>query len=296
MPPTLTIPAPTLISARRFSHYRFRAVVDWIELKIVTATPTNFPTVRARLGIPFARSLDAGDGGAATIFRVTIHDPKSWADIEATLDGLTEDHPLAAEVEVTGIEIALDAYSERRSRDDLVDMTVRFYRNAEYLIVPGRLGRLTGETLPIEDVKMLGRAIDEGFNVYIGHRRDPLRQHMYLKETDNNGQSLPDVQHRARTEITLEGEHLPVRLLEDWKRFRFTEMAGRFKYRELKPDDELNPYVRAGMKIVPQIGEQRVRRRAPSGIRLHSPSTRADSELNSRAFDAFRELDRRMKG
>src|SRR5450759_1208187 len=170
---TICSPRSSLI-AKPSANYRFRAVIDWISLLIVTKQPTNFDTVRTRMGIPYVKATDEGPGKAATEFTIRIQEPTSWASIDKTLTQFTHDHPLAAPVKVTGIEIALDAYSRTHDRDELVDMVAQFYKFATTIVSVNR--RTSGEgkhsSQGITSYPALRERLKKGFNIYIGNNSD----------------------------------------------------------------------------------------------------------------------------
>lgn len=291
-PPSMTISA-TSIQLADYSRYRFRAEVDWIELRIVTATPTNFQTVKRRLGVDFVEPEGSGLGGACTEFSVKFQSPASWAEIDARLRTLTADHSFGEPVAVTGVEIALDAYSRNNSRDDLIEMTASFYRCACKLVSTNRrASRKKGESQGLNTLPQLRQLVTDGFNIYIGEKTDNQRQHIYLKETDRGG-LMPLAEHRARTEVTLTGDQIPEAAFGGWKTRDFTEFASFFKFRSLKP--ALPLLVAAPLKSSVQIGEARMRKSAKGHCRAFSRSTQADAKLNALAFDALRELSRRWK-
>ncbi len=299
--PIATVPAKTALFEMRhhveftdYSRYRFRAEVDWIELKIVLTVPTNFPTVRRRLEVEYAVPIAPGPGGAAMTFVVKIQSPSSWAEVNARLQRLTVDHPLAKPVEVTGIEIALDAYSRNESFDDLVEMATRFYRQACKLVSDNRRASRTKTDIsyPLESADQLRRQLAIGFNLYIGNRTDTECQHIYVKQTDG-GLPLPLAQQRARTEFTVTGEKVPTLLFDDWRGYRFDQFAPYFKYRRLKAG--LSMFIASPMRRMAQVGERRARFARHGKLRSFSPCTEADQKLNSLAYDALRELTRRWK-
>jgi len=290
-------PTRKLSLAKPYADYRFRAVIDWISLRIVTQQPSNFDTVRTRMGIPYAQATDEGPGKAATEFTIRIQEPTSWGSIDKTLEKFTHDHPLAAPVEVTGIEIALDAYSRTHDRDELVDMVARFYKFSTTIVSVNR--RTSGEgkysSQGITSYPALRERLRKGFNIYIGNNTDPVKQHMYVKETTHSNNatvSLKAVERRARTEITLIDQALPHFSLSDWQNHDFTEEADFFKYRKLK--ERLRPYCNPAVLLIDQIGEKRIRRRECGGTRLYSINTLADTALNDLTYSALRELTRRM--
>lgn len=283
----------SVIPHRDYSSYRFRAEVDWIELRLRTVTPTNFQTVRRRLGIGFAIPEASSAGGACNEFCARFQAPKSWADIDERLKHLTVDHPLAEPPTVTGIEIALDAYSIGQHRDDLVEMAAHFYNGATKLVsVNRRASKRKGESHALETLPQIQNLIANGYNIYVGNQTDPERQHIYLKETDS-GTPLPPHQHRARTEFTLEREMLPVNSFNDWQAHDFTGFAPYFKFRHLKSD--LSPWISAPLNVKAQVGERFLRRTVKGYNRAFSRATIADSKLNALAYDALRELSRRWR-
>ncbi|WP_038212081.1 hypothetical protein [Xenophilus azovorans] len=271
-------------------------MVDWIAIRISSQRSSNFDTVRSRTGASHVTAVDEGPGRAATSFIVKFQDPTSWADVDQRLAKFTHDHPLSDPPVVHAIEIALDAYSRSGDRNELVEMTARFYKFATCLVSRNcRVFRWTGEVQEIASYPWLTRRLIEDFNVGVGHRdRDDLYQHMYVKDTDTrNGErlQLPVDQRRARTELRIQGQE--ARPLSEWKARPLTRLAKFFRFRTLK--SKLPPYVRAGAEHVDQIGERRERPRAGRGKRLYSKATCADVILNALAYDALRELDHRMR-
>jgi hypothetical protein len=273
-----------------YTEFRFRAVVDWIKLRMVTVSPSNFNTARRRIKTTHVKPLNEGAGGAATEFEITIQDPTSWASINEALARFTVDHPLAEPITVTGIEISLDAYGRYRDREDLVNMAARFYKFATKVVSKNRRMSMGANTTQgIGTFKSLTKKLSEGFNVYIGNSDASVKQHIYVKDTDTvKGEriNLPIDQHRARTEFTLGGDELPHASLTDWQGHDFTSFAEFFRYRVLKKN--LHPMVRSGLDVIDQIGERRERQRKCGGVRLFSKSTVADTKLNNLAYSALR--------
>jgi hypothetical protein len=289
---------PTAVSRTNYSAYKFRAEIDWIELRLEFTAPTNFDTVRRRLGSPFAEPFDEGAGHAATIFNVKIHSPQSWDNLELTLIPLIHDHPLKRAPVVTGIEVALDAYSKASNRDELVDMVCHFYRGAQKLVSANRrLYRTKKDPVyGITDLRNLRKQIAEGYNINVGSRgdSDAVIQHGYVKDTDGAGNVLlPANEHRARFEFTLLGTALPHTSLSAWRRHKFTEMADFFKFRQLK--SKTSPSTAVAFANLAQIGERLPPKSGGRGRRVFSKATEADVALNQLSYDALRELTRRMK-
>ena len=301
MPMKLISTKPRRALARRSDAYaalKFRAVVDWIELRVVTASPSNFSAVRARTGASYVGALDEGPGGAATEFLVRLHDPGSWQEVDDVLARFTHDHPLAEPVTVHRIEIALDAYSRFNDRDDLVQMAYGFYKFATFMASENRfISRSKYDSMNLQTHVRLRRPhLDKGCNIYIDKKGADVQQHIYLKETtvrDGLVVSLPRREHRARTEITFTGKGVPEGLVSDWKAFNFAELSSCFSYRKLKP--VVHPMLRVALEHVDQVGEAKPRPRRPRGTRMYLGATLADTELNARAYSALRELTKRMR-
>lgn len=295
---SLSVHVPTAVSRTSYSAYKFRAEIDWIELRLEFSAPTNFDTVRKRLDCPYVEPLDEGAGHAATIFNVKIHNPKSWDDLELTLIQLIHDHDLKRAPLVIGIEVALDAYSNAADRDELVDMVCHFYRGAQKLVSANRrLYRTKKDPVyGITDLRNLRKQVAEGYNINVGSKKDgdAVTQHGYVKDTDGTGKvALAVKDHRARFEFTLRGKALPYTSLSAWRRHKFTQMASFFKFRQLK--STTSPATATAFANLAQIGERLPAKTGGRGRRVFSKATEADIALNQLSYDALRELTRRMK-
>jgi hypothetical protein len=279
---------------QRYDAYKINAVVDWIELRIELKTPSNFDTVRRRLGVPHVSPLDKGAGGATKLFTLKIHDPTNWRSVREQLEKLTHDHPLANSPKVIGIEVALDAYSKANDLAELQDMAKRYYRYAQCIVSDVRRAakNFKGSGKALGNERDVIRALEQDFNIYIGHRVDAEVQHIYVKTTDNGGKPLPVGERRARTEITLRGDKLPFASLEECENFGMEGLSKYFKFCSMKED--LNPFVQVGLKGVAQIGEKRPRANPDRRSRLFSSSTVADKALNARSYDALRRLTKQL--
>lgn len=280
-----------------YAALRFRAVVDWIELQIMTVTPSNFNTVKARTGASYVEPLNEGAGGAATQFLVRLQEPRSWAEVDQALARFTHDHPLAEAVTVHAIEIALDAYSRFNSRDDLVEMAYGFYKFATFMASENRfMSRSRHDSMSLRTHTLRRLHLDEGYNVYVDKKGADVQQHIYVKETtikDGLVVPLPRREHRARTEITFTDMGVPEGLVSDWEGFDFAALSSYFSYRKLKP--VVHPILRVALERWDQVGEAKLRPRRNRGKRLYLRSTLADRELNARAYSALRELTKRMR-
>ncbi len=277
-----------------YDAYKINAVVDWVELKIELQVASNFDTVKRRLGVPFVTPLDKGAGGAAKVFTLKLHDPASCRSVREQLERLTHDHQLAKPPEVIGIEVALDAYSKANEMKELQDMAKRFYRDAACMVSNVRRAaknyKGSGKALVTE--RDVIRALEQDFNIYVGHKNATEVQHIYVKTTDGGGKPLQVGAYRARTEITLRGDKLPFISLEQWEGFGMEALSKYFKFRSIK--DDLNPFIQEGLKGKAQIGEKKPRANPDRRPRLFSSSTVSDEALNARAYDSLRRLTKKM--
>ena len=119
-----------------YTRFRFRAVVDWIEIEIQTKTPTNFQTVRRSGSLHYALPMNKGEGGTGTLFRFRIQDPKNWLQVLETCKCITAKLPIEGSPKVVGIEIALDAYSRVRIPPNLDTDS-----SANWTVIPRQTGQ-----------------------------------------------------------------------------------------------------------------------------------------------------------
>jgi hypothetical protein len=305
-----------------YSTFRFRAVVDWIEIQIQTEKTTNFQTVQRAfneaLCLPvglniWAKAHDANEGGGACHFSVRIHDVERHTDIESLLIKVCARLGLKPGFKINKIELALDAYC-----DDPATQAAHFYKFMTHPVSDNRRMYRAARDLPSFGVPnnfdSISRHLSEGWQIGIGNETDDRYQHIYFKTTDGveiigwaidaesgkpkpikRAKPLPPEEWRARNEIRLSGAALPCQTQEQWAAFRFEELAQYFRFTKLK--DNLEPLIRTMADAADQIGEKRARLRVHegrhSGTRLHSKAIQADIELNSKARNALRKLSAR---
>lgn len=289
-----------------YKKFRFNAVIDWIEIEITTIKSTNFQTIRRHGGLIFVEAIGAGAGGATTNFIFKFHDPKNWLSIIDMFKEIEKECPLAKEPKVKSIEVSFDAYSINATKDELVELTGRFYR---YLTNPvsqnhrfsGRKG-LKYDVEQIDSGANIRRLFAKNRNLCIGNNKDGKSafnkyktdeeyMQIYFKKTDNDGTSIPTSDHRARIEIRLKGSKLPCSTLNEWQAFKFESLSKYFNFRTInQPLLALAPkgFIRA-LDNIAQIG-------ATSGYkrRKHALITEADKELNNQVYESLRCLTDRM--
>jgi hypothetical protein len=287
-----------------YKAFRFRAVVDWVEVEIQTIKTTNFQTVqrafREALCLPeniniWVKAHDPNEGGGACRFSVRIHDVMRHSDIAKTLRIVTAKLPLSGNWLISKIELALDAYC-----DDPATQAARFYKFMTNPVSDNRrmyhdhAGSVKAMPRTIDSIS---RHLSEGWQIGIGNKTDEEYQHIYFKTDDTHQGERREVEHRARIEVRLSGAALPCQTPEQWAAFRFEELAHYFRFTKLK--DDLEPLIQTTADAADQIGERRARLRVHegrhSGTRLHSKATQADAELNSKARKALSHLSARWE-
>ena len=286
-----------------YSRFRFRAVVDWIEIEILTERHTNFQTVQEKLRVilglpegkdPYVQALEEGAGGRATVFRFRIYDPKNWHQVMSMARKLSEYFPSAGIPKVTVIEIAFDAYSKGEATPgELAELVACCYRNMTGPVSENRRVykdyKGSGKAIPRQSAS-LARHVREDGQIGIGDVTDEHYQHIYLKTTDNS-ETLSVSDYRARLEIRLRDVKIPCRGFNEWESFRFESLSRFFRFRQI--EDGFSPMMHMVAKASTQIGERKERRRAGGGTRLYSRATSADRPLNDAARYALRNLSER---
>lgn len=254
-----------------YRKFRFNAVIDWLEIEINTIKPTNFQTIKRHGGLSYVDAIGAGAGGAATNFIFKFHDPKNWQSVNEMLKYIEKENPLANEPIVKSIEVSFDAYSRTATRDELVDLTGRFYRYLTNTVsqnhrVSGRKG-LKFDVEPIDSGANIRRLLTQNRNLCIGNNKDDASgfnkykadeeyMQIYFKKTDNDGTPIPVSDHRARIEIRLQGSKLPCSTLKEWQAFKFESLSNYFNFRTInQPLLALAPkgFIRA-LDSIAQIG------------------------------------------
>lgn len=286
-----------------YTRFTFSAVADWIEIEVTTASSTNAPTIRRRCGLSgFVTPCNAEESGAASVFRVRLQDPRDWQGVTKRLRQIDAEFPFLRPPTVTGIEISLDARSKTASREELIELTARFYKFSTFMASKNRRyeGAYRGGVKAITSgFDQIRQEIGQGRVIAIGNQQDdpqgrwrcdPVSQRIYFKTTDNR-QALDPAEHRARIEVTLQGDGLPGQSLQFWEQFNFSDLTEFFRFRQIKPN--LPPVDQLIADRLEQIGERSTRNRREGGTRLHGKLTSADTTLNKRTKDALRHLSKR---
>lgn len=211
------------------SAYRFEAVVDWFSFRIKTVTPTQWPHIQRHLveligSKPRVTAIDpdtgkeksakGAEGITSTVFDFKVYDEiaNNGEKLQGLFTHLASKFPLANIPQVTGIEIALDAYSRGQIDSELREMTAWYMAHISATRENVRqydsdIG-LKGANVMI-DRESHSRPLDPEQNLRIGSKGAGLSYQIYLKRTDKAGTvDLARNQQRARAEFTLLGDKL----------------------------------------------------------------------------------------
>lgn len=281
------------------SKYKYKAVIDFIEVEFKTVIPTNAFSIKRNARLTYVDPLDKGDGAAASHFRVKFHDITRWNEFEIMLNKLKSELQFEIEPFIYGVEVSLDAYSKNNDINDLIEHVVQFFWNHSNPVSNNRrIGKKGKGANAIESKEDLIRKIMKGGTIYIGsqkngkgHKKDPISMRTYLKEIDKKTK-LNLVQKRARTEITLVGAACPFSSIEEARKYNFSNLNKYFTFRNFKGN--LNPLESIIVNARPVIAEKRRRRRIGGGTRENSRLTTADTKLNRIVYDRLRNLTRSL--
>ena len=296
------------------SRFRCRAVVDWLDLRITTAKPTNFMTVQAEITAilgntkpVYVAAQDEGPGRAATIFDIRFHDPNRWTDLTDCMEQMAVRFPFAAPPEVVKLELAVDFYSRHDSPSDLYAMTERLMRELAADGLKPRQHIHIAEGLHITKFLLddeIQWKTNPRFMMYVGNRDDEQAWRVYLKQTDCNKTPIADSkQHRARVEVTLSGEPLAAYCitLQGMADMRFERLSDKFRFRDFK-SPEVSPALQGIPRVLALRVAKRLRIAAQAGYcalwrskrRKFSEHSRADTELNTMVRQSLRNLTQRF--
>lgn len=291
-----------------YSRFRFVFVVDWIELEVRLLKATQGQHLKKAGAGMFSHvhgiNPQTGEkypenrkGTTTTRFAVRIQATERFATIKAALDAIRCRLDPSSTIAVLGIEVALDAYAKNGTANELAEMAAHFLKGINRVSPEHpRIYRLKNEKRDIGSHRELIQALKEGFQIGIGNGNGTRFQHGYLKTTDN-GQTLPECQHRARIEIRLQGEGCPVQTLDALADFNFGDLSNYFRFRQFgAPQNEFerlaaDRQICLGNILDDQGGLIAINRKE-GGTRLNKRGTKS-SPLNDIARSAIRNLSRR---
>ncbi|GEM_PF-6250638 len=271
------------------ARFRLQAVVDWVELKLILASPTQARHLRNRMpptwGLPYARPGADQDPNACSVFYVRVQDPD--------LGRLPQEvASLDAQALVVSIEVALDAYP--RGQADAVwlhEAALYLYRHQAHPPLGSHRITVPEHYQAAVSVREVLRALHEGASINMGEKDAADRGRCYVKCHDTrNGQAyarLKVSQHRARLERTLSKELCPVRTLAQLQELRFEQLARHFAMVVPVNRSPLGQLLRP---LQPLLGRRLGSVPKHRRVRL----TQRDTALNERIRYALRQLTDRI--
>lgn len=301
----------TSASPHPLADYDLRAVVDWAEVRVTLAGPSQFRHVRDRLLAanphqgkkPFVLGQDEDGSHTATRFVFRVQDVQGPAKLLAEVQAACRpgDPPLTEEdIEVLGIEVALDAYPRTpKARADLAGAAAHLWRHharppaGTTRICHDRHGEIAFQP------ERIRYALAHGWTVNCGDTDAPHRSRYYLKDYDTrDGDAyapLPEADHRARAEVTLSGDRVPFTTIAGWRAFRFETLAPLLALRRADTTHSLPPLL-ALLRDQTRHGRPADPEKQANHRRTHRKDTAADTTANERIRAALRALTRQQRG
>lgn len=190
---------------------------------------------------------ESGDG-----YIIRLHDMNSIHSINKRLMHLSHFGLEKNSLAITEMEVAIDFYGYKHlALISALFKSLKLPNNTENL----RIFRAqTGVFTPIpSDPIILHSKINDGYNIGINHKLADEYWHLYRKQTDHNGQSLPEVEWRIRAEKNVKVNVLSKMdnrlvnikrvLLDCFKGIRFTQLKqGIIQKTKQMYDDKVEAY------------------------------------------------------
>ena len=276
-------------SDKPYAHFRFGPFVDWVELRLTLLNPTQVRYLRAALPpawascgeVPYADPAAGASSHTDTVFTIRVQDPKSAHSISRDLRRLQEQFLFAEPPRITGVEVGIDAYA-RNEHASLVEMAETFHRchaapPSDNRRIPGLKGTVGMVESALESRRMNRAALEAGRTLFTGNQSDPLTHRVYIK--DGN---------RARFEVTLIGDAVPFRTLEEWGNFKFEKLSGYFRWRRQPASD--HSFGRMLQNAQVALAKRHGAKAERNHRRIHKKTTGADHDLRDEADKALRRL------
>lgn len=277
--------------------FKPRAVVDWVIIRFTTPRPTQYQHLRNRMPPEWrAHAKPIGKNtNSCREWLLTIQDPPHASAIARVLRGQGVD---PFDVGIEALELAIDWYP--RSQEARAELARAAHHLVRHLACPPsgtprttEPGHYRAAARPRDTL----RALSDGFTVNMGAQEANHCARFYVKRHDS-GQAgayrdLPEAQHRARGEVTLSGEALPIKTLADLASFKFEALAKYLHQRKVT-----TPKTQAGAlyrQEVQQWGRPIDAKKRASRRRQSSRATEADSTANEWIYNALRGLTRARK-
>ncbi|ONB63070.1 hypothetical protein AQ902_22710 [Burkholderia pseudomallei] len=222
-------------------HFRRKACVDWLDVRLRTARPTQFQHVQSALdaagaGKLHVRAIDDGPGGVADTFVVRVTDrlANHYAALSKALAEFAERYPLTHEPEIVAIEVACDFLHTEEAEREAATRAMTYRLQSSLLTDGSRPRQFDPQVWANRFMDVPGRRLDPLLNYREGNKDDDVSWQCYWKRTDKNKQPLPPNEWRARVEVTLKGNTLRstgLVKLADLDGYKFTDLVRFFRFR-----------------------------------------------------------------
>lgn len=291
----------------------FQVVVDWVEVRVKLASPSQPRHVRARMAStlphwgtpPYVEAETDNSSLTSSSFVFRVQDPigpdallnelrKCWWSGEKTL---TE-----ADVEILAVEISLDAYPSIRSKEGVDLASVAHYLHLHHARPPVGTTRVTGQGsgATIWNHGGLRDELVKGHTINCGDVASDHRSRAYVKTYDTlDGKSytpLAASQHRARLEVTLAGARMPFSSIAAWRTFNFSTLAKHLALRKsIESTDSRVGSLVTLLEPMMRRGKPDDQRKRAHHRRLTKINTKADTVTNKRIRTALERLTRQQR-
>ncbi len=297
------------------ANYRFKAVIDWVTLRVTLTSPSQFRHVQNRLfpvfGKLYVRACDGNDSSLR--FDIRFQDP---AGPDAIMRGLQTafclEGPMLKEsdVHVIGLELALDLYSRTNDPESLAVAALHlFVHHAHPPPAPPRITKPRQYFVPNTRREILGE-LDAGYSLHAGAKYARYTSRHYVKRNDSRDgvqyAPLPSSEHRARFENTWRGNLAqPFKTLTEWRNFRFESLSEQFALVASTPATGLAALLQdrstqLGRSLdktgdEPRHPDAMAKSRLSNYRRKRAPNTQRDTPTNQKIRQALRNLTVRSK-
>lgn len=282
-------------------NFKFKAVIDWVWVRITLSSPSQFRHVQERMKSTFGKLyIEAADddcNAASLKFAFKVQDPAGPDQLMRELQSavLPGDPPLTEDqVEFLGVELAIDAYHRGKDGNALAPAVLHlFVHHAQPPMGPPRITSPRHFRVPSTRGEIL-KALMKGRTLHGGPKDADHSSHFYVKTYDSINDEkytlLPPAQWRARFENTWRNDATPFKTIAEWRHFKFESLAEKFAQVIPTATEGLSHLVQE-RKI--QIGvspdASKIR---PSDRRKSAAFTRRDTITNDKIRQALRALTR----
>lgn len=227
----------------------------------------------------FIKESDSG-------YIIRLHDMNSIHAINQRIIHLNHFGLVKTSLTITEMEVALDFYGYKHIA--LITALFKAIKLPNYANNLRVFKKQTGVFTPIPSNPLnLHSKIDDGYNIGINHKLADEYWHLYQKQTDHNGQPLPEVEWRIRAEknvkvkvlVKLDNRLLNLKrvLLDCFKGIRFTQLKkDAVKQTKQLYDDKVEAY---GAEKVAYLDASR-------NLRKLHPQIKMNTELNKLVVNA----------